>query len=195
MVVAEGADAADAPGLLTLVSGPASSGKSRWAEHLAQVSGRPVVYIATGPSLPNDRDWQERLRRHRRRRPDDWCLVESEGALAEALDGVAAGHLALVESLGTWVAAHLDCGEPAWQELQARLQASLRRGPEVVLVIEECGWGVVPATAAGGRFRQRLGEMQQRLAAEAQASWLVVQGRALDLHALGCPVPQPTDHP
>jgi adenosylcobinamide kinase/adenosylcobinamide-phosphate guanylyltransferase len=43
----------------------------------------------------------------------------------------------------------------------------------------------------GGRFRDRLGGLQQRLQPLAQASWLVIQGRALDLHALSQPVPDP----
>jgi len=178
-------------GSLTLVSGPSGSGKSRWAEHLAERSGQRVVYIATGPLLPHDDSWQERLRRHRLRRPAHWQLVESQGALAEALGAVPPGHLALVESLGTWVAAHLECAPAIWDELQEQLLLGLAGVSQVVLVIEECGWGVVPATEAGGRFRQRLAAVQQILAQRAQASWLVLQGRALDLHALGCPVPDP----
>jgi adenosylcobinamide kinase/adenosylcobinamide-phosphate guanylyltransferase len=189
MVAVDSCLSAGPPGPLTLVSGPAASGKSRWAEHLAECSGRPVTYIATGPLLPDDPLWQERLRRHRLRRPAHWLLVEAEGGLAEALKRVPAEHLALVESLGTWVAAHLDCDPAGWHERQEELLTSLGIGPAVVVVIEETGWGVVPATAVGGRFRERLGALQQKLAAQAQGSWLVLQGRALDLHALGCPVP------
>lgn len=189
MVAVDSCVFAAPPGPLTLVSGPAASGKSRWAEHLAERSGRPVTYIATGPLLPDDPLWQERLRLHRLRRPAHWQLVEAEGALAEALKRVPAEHLALVESLGTWVAAHLDCDAAGWCERQEELLTSLEVGAAVVVVIEETGWGVVPATAVGGRFRERLGALQQKLAARAQGSWLVLQGRALDLHALGCPVP------
>jgi adenosylcobinamide kinase/adenosylcobinamide-phosphate guanylyltransferase len=57
------------------------------------------------------------------------------------------------------------------------------------LVCEEVGWGVVPATAIGGLFRDRCGSLQQRLMAQAEAAWLVVQGRALNLMALGEAVP------
>ena len=64
------------------------------------------------------------------------------------------------------------------------------RSKPVVIVIEETGWGVVPSTAIGGKFRDRQGELAQELERHASASWLVVQGRALDLHALGVAVPQ-----
>ena len=182
--------AAESGARLTLISGPAGGGKSRWAEHLASQSGRPVVYLATGPLLPEDPAWQERLRRHRQRRPAAWELREVGGALDEALVHLPPETLALVDSLGTWVAAHLDCGAAEWERLSADLQRVLEApGGPVLLVVEECGWGVVPATAAGGRFRERLASIQQRLARRCAASWLVLQGRALDLHRLAQLVP------
>ena len=58
-----------------------------------------------------------------------------------------------------------------------------------VVVIEETGWGVVPPTRIGGVFRDRLGALAQKLDGVADDAWLVVQGRALDLHALGHRVP------
>ena len=58
-----------------------------------------------------------------------------------------------------------------------------------MVVIEETGWGVVPPTRIGGLFRDRLGALAQDLDRIADAAWLVVQGRALDLHGLGCLVP------
>jgi len=175
---------------LTLVSGPARSGKSRWAEHLAQRSGLAVVYIATGPLLPEDPAWQARLALHRSRRPPEWRSLEVEGCLAGALSDLSDGELALVDSLGTWVAAHLDHEREAWQGLcDELLQAMQRCGCPLLLVCEETGWGVVPATATGGRFRDRLGRLQQRLAAHADASWLVLQGRAIDLLRFGEAVP------
>ena len=174
---------------LTLISGPAGGGKSRWAEQLASASGLAVVYLATGPSLPEDADWQERLRRHRRRRPAHWLCREVEGALAAAVKELQEGQIGLVDSLGTWVAAHLDQADVPWRRRCDELQAALvgSRAP-LLLVCEEVGWGLVPPSEAGGRFRYRLPPLQRRLAERADASWLVLQGRALDLRALGHPV-------
>ena len=175
---------------LTLVSGPARSGKSRWAEHLAQSSGQSVVYVATGPELPNDPNWQERLRRHRERRPSSWQLWEVGGQLSAALARLEASQLALVDSLGTWVASHLDQDPVTWQSrVDDLLDVVVTAQAKLVLVGEECGWGVVPPTALGGLFRDRLGDLQQRLALQAGASWLVIQGRALPLHELALRIP------
>lgn len=48
--------------------------------------------------------------------------------------------------------------------------------------------GVVPATPIGGLFRDRLGLLAQQLETRSDRSWLVLQGRAIDLHAIGEPV-------
>lgn len=177
---------------LTLVSGPAASGKSRWAEHLAQSSGLPVLVLATGPNLPDDPSWQRRVERHRQRRPAAWRTLEVGGGLSAALAALQPGELALVDSLGTWVAAHLESDAPAWHREVDTLLTTLRGvSASVVLVSEETGWGVVPVTAAGGRFRDRLGELQQGLTPHCDAAWLVTQGRAIDLTSLSLLVPNP----
>lgn len=175
---------------LTLICGPSGSGKSRWAEHLATCSGRSVIYLATGPLLPGDADWQRRLERHRSRRPTDWGCREVGGELASALGELQPEQIALIDSLGTWVAAWLDCGGLAWEQRCFELSDALHLSPApLLLVCEEVGWGVVPSSPVGGLFRQRLAELVQRLMGSASAAWLVIAGRALDLRQLSLPVP------
>jgi adenosylcobinamide kinase / adenosylcobinamide-phosphate guanylyltransferase len=175
---------------LELITGPARSGKSRWAEQRAARSGLAVHYLATGPQLPDDPAWQERLRRHRQRRPAGWQCREVGLDLAAALDALTTRDLALVDSLGTWVSAGLDLDPVCWREQSDGLLASLERCDcPVLLVSEQVGWGVVPATAIGGLFRDRLGSLEDELAGRCQHLWLVVAGRALDLLPLSEPVP------
>ncbi len=192
--VPSAAAAGTAPAIgLTLICGPAGGGKSRWAEHLAGCSGRHVVYLATGPLLPEDADWQRRLQRHRLRRPSHWLCREVGGQLASALLELRAGEIGLIDSLGTWVAAWLDADASSWRRCCDDLIAALHRcEAPLLLVVEEVGWGVVPSSAAGGRFRQRLADLEQRLMADAAAAWLVMAGRALDLLRHSLPVPQDT---
>ena len=174
---------------LILVSGPARSGKSRWAEHL--LHHHPVVtYIATAATRPDDPDWQKRLEVHQQRRPDHWSVAECGAELVNVIDNLAPGQSVLIDALGGFVAHHLDLSASEWDQLCERLIATIRSSHCIfVLVIEETGWGVVPPTRIGGLFRDRLGSLAQALDRGANAAWLVLQGRALDLHALGQVVP------
>jgi adenosylcobinamide kinase/adenosylcobinamide-phosphate guanylyltransferase len=175
---------------LELITGPARCGKSRWAEHLAASSGLTVHYLATGPQLPDDPAWQERLRLHRLRRPSHWLCQEVGLGLAAALNALTDRDIALVDSLGTWVSAGLDLDRQSWLEQCACLQASLVScASRVLLVSEQVGWGVVPPTAIGGMFRDRLGSLEDQLSPHCQHLWLVVAGRAFDLLPISEPVP------
>jgi adenosylcobinamide kinase/adenosylcobinamide-phosphate guanylyltransferase len=181
---------------LILVSGPSRGGKSSWAEHLAGTWPGEVLYLATGPAPGQDHAWSTRVQAHQQRRPDHWQCQEVGGELIEHLQRLSAQRLEadspclLIDSLGTWLAWHLEDEEPRWlQRSEALLQALIaHRGP-VLLVVEETGWGVVPATAIGGLFRDRLGALQQLLMTHCKDAWLVVAGRALNLLQLGTPVP------
>jgi adenosylcobinamide kinase/adenosylcobinamide-phosphate guanylyltransferase len=175
---------------LTLVTGPAASGKSAWAEHLAAASGLRVCYVATGPQLPNDEGWQQRLQRHRQRRPQHWRTLEVGLELPGSLQGLSAGELALIDSLGTWVATGLELDGSCWESHVVGLLEAIAATPTAVIAVcEECGWGVVPPTALGGRFRERLGDLSRRLMPSADAAWLVVQGRAINLLTISQAVP------
>ena len=174
---------------LVLVSGPSRGGKSRWAEHLLK-SSPAVTYIATSARRPDDVDWQKRLQLHRERRPEHWVLLECEADLVSALNEIEANSDVLIDSLGGFVAWHLEATDHHWECLVVGLLERLATMRCLcVLVVEETGWGVVPSTKIGGVFRDRLGALAQRLDCQASRSWLVLQGRAVDLHAISCPVP------
>jgi adenosylcobinamide kinase/adenosylcobinamide-phosphate guanylyltransferase len=59
---------------------------------------------------------------------------------------------------------------------------------KVILVSEEVGWGVVPAYPLGRQFRDRMGELTQKLAPLADQVFLVAAGFVLDLTRLGIPL-------
>ena len=167
---------------ITVVTGPARSGKSRWAEHLAQASGLEVTYVATGGSGAEDPPWQARLALHRQRRPSTWGCQEVGFGLADSLSTIGTDSLALVDSLGSWVAHGLELDAMAWEQQCQRLLMAMESCKGTVIVVsEQAGWGVVPPTAIGGLFRDRLGELEQQVMAVATTGWLVVAGRAIDL--------------
>lgn len=190
--------------MITLVLGPARSGKSTRANALARASGKRVVFAATADVDPADAEMRERVARHRAARPAEWELVETARAgrpgLPALLRRAPADACVLVDALGTWLGALLQRLGPqaerdgvatlaaldgAGEELLAALAATRA---DVVLVGEETGWGVVPPSVLGRAFRDALGRLVRRLAARADRVELIVAGYAVDLRALGTPV-------
>lgn len=165
--------------MIALVLGGASSGKSLVAEELAGSLGGAVTYVATAVPDPGDADHLARIAAHRRRRPAIWDTVECTGA-AELT-----GHLrrirgvALVDSLGSWVTLQPDFNVE--DESTDLLAALTERDAPTVLVSEEVGLAVHPASEAGRRYTESLGELNQRIAAVADRVLLIVAGRALEL--------------
>lgn len=174
---------------IVIVTGPTRSGKSEWAETLAQQSGQAVVYVATSAVDPADQEWQARLALHRQRRPADWQLWEVSVDLAAALRLGKATDCLLVDSLGSWLANGLGQDEDQWQQTMEEVVASVQdTAATVIVVAEETGWGVVPAYPSGRQFRDRLGQMTRRLGRVADAVYLVVAGYAVDLRQVGVAV-------
>ena len=173
-----------------LVTGPARSGKSEWAEHWAKQTHKPVVYIATSAVSADDTEWQQRIELHRQRRPDSWQTKEVPQELELILQTAVAGSCLLVDSLGTWLANQLEQDEATWRRCVDTLVAALESTPsDVILVAEETGWGVVPAYPLGRKFRDRLGYLVRRIGAIATQVYLITGGYALDLKHLGTPLP------
>ncbi|MFM7423418.1 MAG: bifunctional adenosylcobinamide kinase/adenosylcobinamide-phosphate guanylyltransferase [Elainella sp.] len=177
---------------LILVTGPARSGKSEWAEQvvdwLGQQTGEPITYIATAQIDPADSEWQTRILRHQQRRPPDWQTQHVPIQLAVAIRSMT-GCL-LVDSLGTWLANLLEQDENSWtQTSQDLLHSFSETEARVVLVAEETGWGLVPAYPAGRLFRDRLGQLTRQIGGLAQPVYLVTGGHVLNLSQLGRVLP------
>lgn len=177
-------------GRLILVTGPARSGKSEWAETLARQTDKPAIYVATAQIDPTDREWLLRIEQHRCRRPADWKTVEEPIDLTATILASPPSSCLLVDSLGTWVANLLDQDEVTWEQTLQQLLDSLAQAiADIILVAEETGWGVVPAYPAGRKFRDRLGMVVRRIGAIADSVYLVTGGFALNLSVLGSPLP------
>jgi adenosylcobinamide kinase/adenosylcobinamide-phosphate guanylyltransferase len=93
-----------------------------------------------------------------------------------------------VDCLTTWLARVMDdCG--AWDGDRDAARALAARIDEivgawrltrrhVVAVSSEIGSGVVPGTASGRRFRDELGRLNARIAADSDEVWLCTAGIA-----------------
>lgn len=177
-------------GQLILVTGPARSGKSEWAEQLADKTDKQVVYVATAQVDPNDLEWVARIEKHQQRRPAEWTLVWTPIELVETiLEWDQPDYCLLIDSLGTWVANCLDQEDRIWQDTTDTLWRTVNQSSAtIILVAEETGWGVVPAYPLGRTFRDRLGQVVRQFGVIANPVYLVTGGHLLNLSTLGSPL-------
>lgn len=169
----------------TLVLGGIRSGKSGWAESAitsAAGAAAPVRYVATGAMPGADGEWARRVAAHRDRRPAHWTTAETAdlpGCLrADARTPT------LVDDVGGWLTAEMDrrdawAGGSVSAPIEALVAAVREFSAPLVLVSPEVGLTVVPATVAGRRFADALGELNQRLAACCERVVLVVAGQPI----------------
>ena len=162
--------------MITLVLGGIRSGKSAVAERIAAAAGAgPVTYVATGSAT--DDAMAGRIAAHRARRPADWDTLEVASAEEAASVLRSTPGTVLLDSLGTLLARsdalELDAGPLC--------DALVGRDGDAVVVSEEVGLSVHPATEAGRRFADSLGTLNQAVAGVADEVLLVVAGRTLSL--------------
>lgn len=171
-------------GSLILITGGARSGKSTYAERRAAEldAGDGVTYVATAEPL--DDDMRRRIARHRAERPADWVTVESPRSAGRVVDA-ARTRTVLVDCLTLLASNALlaadgedeeDALRAVLEEATALRDAALARDGATLVVTNEVGMGIHPATALGRAYRDALGRANQVLAAAADEVVLLVSG-------------------
>ena len=160
---------------ITLVTGGCRSGKSRYAQSLAESLSSSRVMLATAEAL--DDEMRARIAKHQADRGSGWRTIEAPREIAPHLDQP--GEVVLVDCLTLWVS-NLLCTdatdaemESAARELVEALKAS---SSPVVLVTNEVGLGIVPMNSLARRFRDHAGFLAQRIAEVADRVVLTVAG-------------------
>lgn len=167
---------------LILVLGGAASGKSQVALDLAGEVG-PRAFVATGQAL--DREMKVRIERHQATRASDWETAEVPADLAEWF----------IDNYDNYQTIVLDCLTLWLSNLKGRklndvavsqvtddlLQAIRTTKARVVIVSNELGLGLVPATKNVRAFRDLAGRVNQQVAAAADEVYLTVSGLPLRL--------------
>jgi adenosylcobinamide kinase / adenosylcobinamide-phosphate guanylyltransferase len=168
---------------VTLILGGVRSGKSRYALQLA-AGVRNVAFLATAERR-DDEEMQRKIDRHRAERPQRWMTIEEPLNLGPAIGSVSGRDLLLIDCLTLYAGKLLEVfGEnlPAISANVDDLCAAIKAAPcSIILVSNEVGSGVVPAFELGRRYRDLLGEINQRIAAIADRVVLMVAGLPLVL--------------
>lgn len=173
------------------VLGGARSGKSRFAQKLAESRGGEVLFVATAEPL--DRDMRERIEKHRRERPDSWRTIEAPIDLAARIENNLNGATVVLVDCLTLLVSNLLLGQergfpptaeiPAdeaesriLQEIHALVRLMRSAPAAFVIVSNEVGWGIVPESRLARIYRDILGRANQLVAEHADEVYLMAAG-------------------
>ena len=160
-----------------LILGGVRSGKSRYAQQLAQESDKPVTLIATATA--GDAEMAERIRRHQQERPAHWQVIEEPLALSDALqksDNPEA--IILIDCLTLWLTNLLLDNDPQRlaQEQDKLLVCLPSLQADLLFVSNEVGQGIIPADPLSRRFADETGRLHQHLARVCDRVTLITAG-------------------
>jgi adenosylcobinamide kinase / adenosylcobinamide-phosphate guanylyltransferase len=164
---------------LTLITGPARSGKTSLAVRWALTCPQPRAYLATAQNL--DEEMDQRIRRHQAERGQDFDTMEEPLNLGPALTALKdRASIVIVDCLTLWVSNLLGAfgeEEPAMRErIDALLSALGAMTQPVILIGNEVGWGIVPENPLARTFRDLTGRLHQEIARIADQVILMVAG-------------------
>ena len=175
----------DSQSRLTFILGGARSGKSSYAQSLAEATGKSVTFLATAQAL--DDEMSARIQKHRAERPPDWETLEiplsisshagqikTEVVILDCMTLLVTNVLMqfvkddLVDEMSFTQAVQMEVNE---------LIANIRRGKQDWLIISnELGLGLVPPYQMGRVYRDLLGWANQQLARAADKVIFMVAG-------------------
>lgn len=168
----------------TFILGGARSGKSHYAQRLAEKHGGRVAFLATATA--EDDEMQTRITRHRAERPAEWQTREIPHGIAVALKlAPLQADVVLLDCVTLLVSNLLfldGAVEPEENSVTRRVDAEIDAlltliaadSAEWIVVSNEVGLGLVPETPLGRIYRDLLGRVNRALAARAdKVFWLV----------------------
>ncbi len=171
---------------IIFITGGTKSGKSEFAEHLAK-NVKELSYVALSEKNNKDKDWQEKIYLHRKRRPKNWNLIETTDLLntLSKEDGPL-----LIDSIGGYVMESIDRENKEWLTKLNSLIVILKKRKSLTFIVgEQVGWSLVSEYKIGNIYIERMGELQKRITKISKDNWLAINGRAIKIDEISLEIP------
>ncbi len=178
---------------LIYISGGCRSGKSIYAQELAESLPGRRAYLATCPQI--DEEMDRRIERHQQQREKKgWQTIEAPLELSAAVQQTKDFDVLLIDCLTLWINNLLyqveqDGSSLTEQQIGERcaelIKICRQRGQTVIFVTNELGMGLVPADPISRHYRDCLGRCNQTIAKLADEAVFMVSGIPLILKEPG----------
>ena len=171
---------------IVFITGGTKSGKSEYAEHLAKKI-KKLSYIALSEKNSDDKEWQNKINLHKKRRPKDWKLIETTDLLTTLTKE--SGPL-LIDSIGGFVMENIDKEHKEWSiKVHSLINLLIKRKSITLIVGEQVGWSLVSEYKIGNTYIERIGELQKRITKISKDNWLAINGRAIKIDEISIEIP------
>ena len=171
---------------IIFITGGTKSGKSEFAEHLAKQT-KKLSYVALSEKNIDDKDWQEKINLHQKRRPKDWKLIETTDLLNTISNED--GPL-LIDSIGGFVMESINKENKEWSIMMHSLINLLMKRKSLTFIVgEQVGWSLVSEYKIGNTYIERIGELQKRITKISKDNWLAINGRAIKIDEISLEIP------
>ncbi|KGG04201.1 Adenosylcobinamide-phosphate guanylyltransferase [Prochlorococcus marinus str. MIT 9321] len=171
---------------IIFITGGTKSGKSEFAEYLAK-DVKKISYVALSEKNINDKEWQEKINLHRKRRPNDWKLIETTDLLNTLTKEE--GPL-LIDSIGGFVMESIKKEHNEWSTKMNLLISLLMKRKSITFIVgEQVGWSLVSEYKIGNTYIERIGELQKRITKISKDNWLAINGRAIKIDQISIDIP------
>lgn len=172
-----------------LILGGARSGKSYFAQELAQKLGKPVLFVAT--AVAGDEEMKQRIEEHRRARSAAWSTLEVTTHIGNQISQKIGGAQVVIVDCITLLVNNIfsQCidqtseqidasliGKKVTSEISELVECINRIDASFIIVTNEVGMGLVPANKMGRLYRDLLGKANQFLAQGVDQVYLMAAG-------------------
>jgi adenosylcobinamide kinase/adenosylcobinamide-phosphate guanylyltransferase len=172
-----------------LVLGGARSGKSAYAQSLAESYGSERLYLATAAA--GDEEMAARIARHQADRAQGWSTLEEPLEIAATLLTHAQPNRGVVvDCLTLWLSNLMLAGRDPGPAVTSLADAIGKLAGPVILVSNEVGMGLVPDSKLGREFRDWQGRANREIGAACDAVIFVAAGFPLQLKPAAAPTLQ-----
>ena len=171
---------------IIFITGGTKSGKSQFAEHLAK-DIKELSYVALSENNIDDKEWQEKINLHQKRRPKNWKLIETTDLLSTLIK--VEGPL-LIDSIGGFVMESIGKEQNEWSTKMNLLISLLMKRKSITFIVgEQVGWSLVSEYKIGNTYIERIGELQKRITKISKDNWLAINGRAIKIDEISIEIP------
>jgi len=161
--------------MMYFITGGERSGKSKYAQKLAQKLSEQPLYIAT--SRIWDEDLKKRIDHHKNERDDRWTTVEEEKYISK-ID--LKNKVAVIDCVTLWLTNF-------WIDTKYNLEESLKQAKEefdklskidctLIIISNEIGMGIHADNEKGRKFVELQGWINQYIARKANKVTFMVSG-------------------